>query len=529
MKKFSWRGLVIIAFMLVTVFFLAPLMIKNLPAWWASRKLNLGLDLKGGMQILLEVDTSELTAGEIDGAVKNNIEIIRNRIDQFGVAEPSIQKLGEKRIMVQLPGVKDHLAAENLVQKTAMLEFKLVAPNEEAERVVAQIDQNISMNLQSFPKLAELDRKDRALADSLKVASDTLGTKDGIFKSFISRGEVDYLVQVENVRLMQSLIADSLFARVVPMGYQVSLGKADLEAVKADRSLYILKSAVEMSGTDISRARVDFGSATSTDPRTANKPYVSLEMKREGARKFERVTNDNVGKRLAIVLDDVVYSAPNIQERIAGGRAQITGRFTTSEANELAILLNSKNLDAPIRPISTTIIGATLGTDSIRSGTKAGIIGLIAVILFMIVYYKVAGLIADFVLVFNIGFILSVLTMFGATLTLPGIAGIILTIGMAVDANVLVFERIREELDAGKTPRSAVDAGYKRAIITIWDANITTLIAAAVLYNFGSGPIRGFAITLAIGIIGSMFCALIFVRTILDNFVLVGNKKNLSI
>lgn len=529
MKKFSWRGLVIIVFVLGTVFFLAPLVIKNLPDWWGSKKLNLGLDLKGGMQILLEVDTSELAASEIDGAVKNNIEIIRNRIDQFGVAEPSIQKLGEKRIMVQLPGVKDHLAAENLVQKTAMLEFKLVAPPEESERVIAMIDQNINMNLQYFPALAELDKQDKALADSIKVASDTLATKDGIFKSFINRGEVDYSVQVDNVRLMQSLLADSLFAKVVPMGYQVSLGKADLEAVKEDRSLYVLKSAVEMSGSDISRARVDFGSATSTDPRIANKPYISLEMKREGARKFERVTNDNVGKRLAIVLDDVVYSAPNIQERIAGGRAQITGRFTTSEANELAILLNSKNLDAPIRPISTTIIGATLGTDSIRSGTRAGLIGLIAVVIFMMIYYKLAGLIADFVLVFNVGFILSMLTLFGATLTLPGIAGIILTIGMAVDGNVLVFERIREELDAGKTPRSAVDSGYKRAVITIWDANITTLIAAAVLYNFGTGPIRGFAITLAIGIIGSMFCTIIFVRSILDNFVLVGNKKNLSI
>ncbi|MDZ4182473.1 MAG: protein translocase subunit SecD, partial [Candidatus Cloacimonadaceae bacterium] len=270
MKKFSWRGLVIIVFVLGTVFFLAPLVIKNLPDWWGTKKLNLGLDLKGGMQILLEVDTSELAASEIDGAVKNNIEIIRNRIDQFGVAEPSIQKLGEKRIMVQLPGVKDHLAAENLVQKTAMLEFKLVAPPEESERVIAMIDQNIKMNLQYVPRLAELDKQDKALADSLKVASDTLGTKDGIFKSFISRGEVDYSVQVDNVRLMQSLLADSLFAKVVPMGYQVSLGKADLEAVKADRSLYVLKSAVEMSGSDISRARVDFGSATSTDPRIAN-------------------------------------------------------------------------------------------------------------------------------------------------------------------------------------------------------------------------------------------------------------------
>jgi preprotein translocase subunit SecD len=252
-------------------------------------------------------------------------------------------------------------------------------------------------------------------------------------------------------------------------------------------------------------------------------------MKRDGARKFERVTADNTGKRLAIVLDGVVYSAPNIQERIAGGRAQITGKFTSAEANELSIVLNTGNLIAPIKPISTSIIGATLGTDSIRSGSMAGLIGLISVVLFMVLYYKLAGFIADFVLVFNVGFILAMLTAFGATLTLPGIAGIILTIGMAVDANVLIYERVREELDSGKTPRSAVDAGYKRAVLTVWDSNLTTLIAAAVLYYFGSGPIRGFAVTLAIGIIGSMFSAIVFVRSILDTFVITGTSKKLSI
>lgn len=529
MKKFSWRGLTILIFCLGTAFFLAPLAFDGLPSWWASQKLNLGLDLKGGMQIILEVDTSKLPANQVAGAVDNNIEIIRNRIDQFGVAEPIIQKMGEKRIVIQLPGVKDHLAAESLVKKTAMLEFKLVASNEESERVLTAIDQAVKMNLSFFPELAALDKQDKAIADSLKVQPDSLDASAGVFRSLISRGDVNYEVAQENIRLLNDLIVDSTFVKLVPAGYQLAMQKIDLQDPNADRPFYVLKSAVEMTGTDISKARVDFGSPNSTDSNIANKPYVSIEMKREGARRFEKVTGDNVNKLLAIVMDGVVYSAPKINDRIPGGRAQITGSFTTTEANELAILLSKGNLKAPITPISTSIIGATLGADSIKSGTKAGMIGLIAVVLFMLIYYKAAGFISDFVLVFNIGFILAVLTMLGATLTLPGIAGIILTIGMAVDANVLIFERIREELDAGKTPRSAVDAGYKRAVVTVWDANLTTLIAAAVLYKFGSGPIRGFAITLAIGIVGSMFCAIVFVRSILDNFFLTGNKKTMSI
>jgi len=526
MKKFSWRGLSIVIFICVTAFYLAPLAIPNLPEWWAKNRLKLGLDLRGGMQILLEVDTSELSAADARGAVDQNIKIIRERIDQFGVAEPSIQKLGENRIMVQLPGVSNYEAAENLIKQTAMLEFKLVVSGEEAKKVLDTVDLNISNNLSFFPKLAELDKKDKSIladkADSVKAGS-------GVFSSLVRPGEVDFEVQYSDVRLIQDLLADSLFQQAVPMGYQLALDKADTESARADRILHVLSSAVELSGADLAKAKVEYGSSTSTDPRIANKPYISIEMKREGSRKFERVTADNTGKRLAIVLDGVVYSAPNIQERISGGRAQITGKFTSSEANELAIVLNTGNLIAPIKPISTSIIGATLGSDSIRSGSMAGIVGLIAVVFFMLVYYKLCGFIADFVLVFNVGFILAMLTAFGATLTLPGIAGMILTIGMAVDANVLIYERIREELDQGKTPRSAVDAGYKRAVITVWDANLTTLIAAAVLYYFGTGPIRGFAVTLAIGIIGSMFCAIVFVRSILDTFVITGTSKKLSI
>ncbi len=528
MKKFSWRGLSIVIFICVTAFYLAPLAIPSLPDWWARNKLKLGLDLRGGMQILLEVDTSELSVADARGAVDQNIKIIRERIDQFGVAEPSIQKMGENRIMVQLPGVSNYEAAENLIKQTAMLEFKLVTPADEAKRVMDMIDVNISNNLSFFPTLADLDKKDKSvMPDSAKADSVKAGS--GVFSSLIRPGEVDYEVQYSDVRLIQDLLADTLFQQAVPMGYQLALDKQDTETARADRALYVLSSAVELSGGDLAKAKVEYGSATSTDPRIANKPYISIEMKRDGSRKFERVTADNVGKRLAIVLDGVVYSAPNIQERIAGGRAQITGKFTSAEANELSIVLNTGNLIAPIKPISTSIIGATLGSDSIRSGSMAGLIGLLCVVIFMLIYYKLCGFIADFVLIFNVGFILAMLTAFGATLTLPGIAGIILTIGMAVDANVLIFERIREELDGGKTPRSAVDAGYKRAVITVWDANLTTLIAAAVLYNFGSGPIRGFAVTLAIGIIGSMFSAIVFVRSILDTFVITGTSKKLSI
>lgn len=542
MKKFSWRGLSIIIFICVTAYFLAPLAFPNLPSWWAKHKLRLGLDLQGGMQILLEVDSSGLSAEDARDAVEQNTKIIRERIDRFGVAEPSIQKLGESRIMVQLPGVRDYEAAENLIKKTAMLEFKVVATPTEAQQVLEKIDSSITANIDQFPALAALDKKDKEIlgvletetepAEGAEEAEDSeivLSDSKGVFSSLIRRGDYDLQVQYEDIALMQELLADSLFQTLVPAGWQVALERPEARGARVDRTIHVLSSAVELSGSDLAKAKMEYGSSSSSDPRTANKPYISIEMKREGARKFERVTADNVGKRLAIVLDSEVYSAPNIQERIAGGRAQITGSFTTSEATELAIVLNTGNLIAPIKPVSTSIIGASLGTDSIKSGTKAGIIGLALVMIFMVLYHKMSGLFTDITLIFNVGFIIAMLAAFGGTLTLPGIAGIILTIGMAVDANVLIFERIREELDAGKTPHSALDAGYTRAAITIWDSNLTTLIAAAVLFQFGTGPIRGFAVTLAVGIIGSMFCALVFLRSIFESYLSNPNKTKISI
>ncbi len=521
MKKISWRGLAIIIFLCVTAFYLTPMAVPNLPQWWAQHSLKLGLDLKGGMQILLEVDTSELADNDARNAVDQNIKIIRDRIDKFGVAEPSIQKTGERRILVQLPGLADFAGAENLIKQTAMLEFKLVAEPTVADQVVKSIDSYITSNIDQFPILA-----DRFVAPA---TDDTTAVAGGVFADMLRRDGGDYTVQWDVLPIIRELLADSLFTFAVRSGYQLALDKPDPTTQRAERRIYVLQANAELSGADISKAAMEYGSATSTDPNIANKPYISLEMNNEGARKFETATANNIDRRLAIVLDDIVYSAPVIRDRISGGRAQITGRFTAQEAHELSIVLNTGNLKAPIKPISTVIVGATLGSDSIKSGRMAGVIGFVAVIVFMVLYYKFSGFIADIALVFNIGFILAMLTAFGATLTLPGIAGIILTIGMAVDANVLIYERIREELDAGKTPRSAIDSGYKRAVVTIWDANITTLIAAGVLYNFGTGPIRGFAITLAIGIIGSMFSAIVLVRAMLEAFVVRGNKKTLSI
>ncbi len=530
MKKFSWRGLSIVIFICVTAFYLAPLAIPNLPTWWASKKLKLGLDLRGGMQILLEVDSSKLSAEDARNALDQNIKIIRDRIDQFGVAEPVIQKLGENRIMVQLPGISNFEAAEKLIRQTAMLDFKLVATDENAKQVISAVDSAVSQNISRFPELYKLAQKDKAMLAKLdSTKTDTLNQGSGVFSSLVRSTEAGYAVQYDSVDLVQNVLADSTFKMLVPMGFQLAMGKYNMDDPKADRDFYVLSSKSELSGADLAKAKVEIGSSASTDIKVANKPYISMDLKRDGAKKFEAVTGDNIQRRLAIVMDDVVYSAPVIQDRIAGGSAQITGSFTQQEASDLAIVLNTGNLVAPIKPINTEIVGATLGADSIVSGKLAGLIGLILVAIFMIFYYKFSGLLADVALVFNVAFILAMLTAFGATLTLPGIAGIILTIGMSVDANVLIFERVREELKAGKSPRSATDAGYQRAAITIWDSQLTTLIAAAVLYNFGTGPIRGFAVTLAIGIVGSMFCAIVFVRWMSEAVLLGGNKKTLSI
>ncbi len=393
---------------------------------------------------LPEKETNRIKTMAVDQA----LETIRNRIDQFGVSEPDIRRQSDRRILIQLPGVKDAQRAKDLIGKTAVLEFKIV-------------DDNVSI----------------AEAQEGNLPPDT---------------ELLYQVQ-ENP-----------------------------ETHRPSKTPFVLKKRALLTGAFLTDARVQIDAQY-------NEPYVSITFDKKGAQLFAEITEQNVKKRLAIVLDDKVQTAPVIQEKIAGGSARITGRFTADEAHDLAIVLRAGALPAPVEILEERTVGPSLGADSIQKGLMSMYIGGILVILFMIIYYKGAGLLADVALVVNILLIAGGLAAFQATLTLPGIAGIILTIGMAVDANVLIFERIREEMSLGKTPRAAVDAGYERATLTILDANVTTLIAALVLFQFGTGPVKGFAVTLSLGVLSSLFTALILTKAIFDYLLINRRVKQLSI
>ncbi|CAN2039589.1 Protein translocase subunit SecD [Candidatus Magnetomoraceae bacterium gMMP-15] len=532
MKNLSWRLGLVLAFVFAAIIYILPSFQIDM---WPNKKINLGLDLQGGMHLVLEVqnikalestierfthdlrrtlkkkqfkftdlkrvgvtislnirgqkeiekfdkildeefrelrllsrtlsdDTLKVKGGELfnivmdlpdtdaEAIMKNAtdqaLETIRNRIDEFGVSEPDIRHQGEKRILIQLPGVKDPQRAKELIGKTALLEFKLV---------------------------------------------DETHDVDGASKGRVPPG-TELLYQVVENR----------------------------DTRRSSKTPFLVKKRTMMSGEYLTDARVAIDSQY-------NEPYVSIKFNKKGARLFERITGENVKRRLAIVLDKKVHSAPVIQERISGGEARITGSFTHEEAHDLAIVLRAGALPAPVVILEERTVGPSLGADSIQKGLMSMCIGGILVIFFMIIYYKGAGLLADLALALNILFIAAGLAGFQATLTLPGIAGIILTIGMAVDANVLIFERIREELRIGKSPIASVDAGYNRATLTILDANVTTLIAALVLFQFGTGPVKGFAVTLSLGVIASLFTSLIVTRLIFDYFLANRQVRSLSI
>ncbi|MBT5551625.1 MAG: protein translocase subunit SecD [Nitrospina sp.] len=381
-------------------------------------------------------------------AVSQGLETIRNRVDQFGVSEPTIQVQGIKRILVQLPGVKDPERAINLIGKTARLEFKL-------------LDEESSLQ--------------NALSGNIPEGSEILYQR------------------VENK-----------------------------ETGEVTREPFLLKKRTVLTGETLTGAEIRFD----TD---FNEPYVALNFNSVGAMIFQQVTRENIKKRLAIVLDSNVYSAPVIQDEIPGGRAQITGQFTSAEARDLAIVLRAGALPAPVVILENRTVGPSLGKDSIEKGITSILYGGLLVVVFIAIYYKLSGVIAVTALFLNIVLLAGALAYFGAALTLPGIAGIILTVGMAIDANVLVFERIREEIRIGKTVRAAIDAGFSKAFRTIVDANITTFIAAVVLFQFGTGPIKGFAITLCIGIAASMFTAVFVSRAIFDGTMSQTKIENLSI
>jgi len=435
-RKTVYKIILILAIIAVSVYFTFPL----------NKRINLGLDLQGGMHLLLKVDTSKLSAQAKADAADRALEVIRNRIDAFGVREPSIQKQGEDEIVVQLPGITDRNRAMDLIGKTALLEFKLVSSD----------------------------------TDKLKAALE--GT--------------------------------------IPEGYELLRTQDDNEPILVE------KQAV-LTGDALTNAAVRF------DQSQFNEPIVSLQFNSEGAKKFAEITANNIGKRLAIILDGKVQSAPRIREAIPNGEAVITGHFTVEQAQDLALVLRVGALPAPMYVEEERTVGPLLGQDSINSGIKASLIGSVLVFIFMAGYYLLAGLIANIALLLNLLIILGSLGMLpllfpgiSATLTLPGIAGIALSLGMAVDANVLINERIREELSAGRPLRTAITNGYSKAFSAIFDSNLTTLIAAFLLFQFGTGPIRGFAVTLTIGLIASMFTAIVVTRTIFEILLSMGLIKN---
>ncbi len=590
-----------------------------------KRSLKLGLDLQGGMRMVLEVDLVELmkqlaknkdarfdslmaeiaqrlkdpkadfdqtvldvfeSAGvrlsryfheaqssnrqvlnylsdEADDAITRTLEILWNRVDQFGVSEPSIMRQGKRRIVVALPGVQDPARARALIGKTALLEFKMLADAPEASAVLERIDEFLRRergltSARDTTAQADTVKEETETADTTKapVAKDEVVDADKLFSSEMDLsklGEDTSLVVAEglveehpfyallrnvgdaiavidrNRRAVEVILARPEVQEAIGDDYEILWSNETTTGPDGNKywNLYVVKSEAELTGKYLTKADVEIGSGNS--PGSEGQPVVSFAMNRQGARIFSRVTGANVGKRLAIVLDKHVYMAPVIRTKIPDGRGIIEGSDSMEEARDLAIILRAGALPAPVNVIEERTVGPSLGADSIAKGEFSATLAFALVALFMVFYYKLAGIVADLALIFNVFFILAILAGFQGTLTMPGIAGIILTIGMAVDANVLIYERIREELRTGKTVRAAIDAGYSRAAVTVLDANITTVIAGIVLYQFGTGPIKGFALTLMIGIAASLYTALVGTRLLFDLYTQKFSPKKLSI
>lgn len=509
---------------------------------------NLGLDLQGGMRMVLEVDRSKLEKKEQKDLLDRAYTVIENRINGLGVTEPTIQKQGKDRLIVELPGLKDERAAKNVIGRTAQLEFKLLREPAQLRRAVKTIDKVLKGETVEDTAAADTAAKEEEEAkelaeelfvgsekekeDTAQAAPETPAEEEELLEGVSSFRELLATVQGDMIGATRQNKAkiDAILAQPdvrealdrAGLGGNDFLWGHDTSIVDnaVYRTLYYVKGHPEMRGDVIKDARA----AIDQSGLHGGNAKVELEMNSRGARRFSSVTAANVNKYLAIVLDSTVYSSPRIVQKIPLGRAEITGSFSMEEARNLAIVLRAGALPAPVDVIEERIVGPSLGQDSIIKGLYACAIGFFLVVLFMIVYYKLSGVIADIALLLNLLFVLAIMAGLNATLTLPGIAGLILIIGMSVDANVIIFERIREELAVGKTVRSAVGAGFSRAFLTIMDANITTLITAGILYWIGTGPIKGFAITLIFGIIVSLFTALFVSRVIFN--IITANMRS---
>ena len=491
---------------------------------------------------------------EATDAINRALEILQNRVDEFGVSEPTIQKQGNRRVIVELAGIQDPDRARSLLQSTALLEFALLKDGAVTQNLLTRVDRILkgSDDLEdlletkedstdeeqapietetrvadeeevSLTELFGITEEDTTAEDTTEVLVDKDLFEERPFSSLLRQIGNDLGVPEQNMRAVNKIMEMSDIQEILKGGEgRLSMSKEkDTWTLPEGGSesfyrMYHLEAEAGLTGGVIEEALATLYNG---------QPIVTLGMNSEGAKTWSRVTGANVGRRLAILLDGNVHMAPVIRTKITDGQTQVEGFANMNEAKDIAIVLRAGALPAPVDIIEERTVGPSLGQDSIDQGTQSIIIGLVLVLAFMIFYYRGAGLIASFAVLWNLILVLSILAMLKATLTLPGIAGLILTVGMAVDANVIIFERIREELVKGKTPRSAIDSGYSRAITTIIDANVTTILAALVLMQFGTGPIRGFAVVLFWGIATSMFTAIFTTRTI---FNLISAKRNLK-
>jgi preprotein translocase subunit SecD len=472
--------------------------------------------------------TSKLLQQESD-AVTRAIEIISNRVNQYGVSEPEIQKQGSRRIIVQLPGIAREEEAKRLLQGSALLEFKLVKDADFAIPIMNQIDQALAGKTEKDSASAKKDvaSKTDTTKNDQKLTDEQFAKEHPFFtvaRLLDPQGRIaDAFVKESDKGKINAFLENPEVKKVVPDNIEFIYDQKpemDPSGEKYFR-MYMVNKEASLTGGVIVDAQ------SNIDPSTSA-PVVNMQMNTEGSRDWAQITGSNINKRCAIVLDGVVYSAPNIIGKIPSGNSQITGSANLDEAKLLEIVLKAGALPAPIDILEQRTVGPSLGQDSISQGFNSAWIAYLLVALFMAFYYKKAGTFADAALVLTILLSLGVLAAFQATLTLPGIAGIVLTMGMAVDANVLIFERIREELATGKTPKASVDAGFKISFSAIFDSNITTLLTGIILYQFGSGPVQGFALTLIIGIVTSLFSQLILVRIIFDFVLAKGYKINVG-
>lgn len=570
-----WRVLLVLASLIVSVWILYPTirLYRMTPDQRAhldpaeldrlkARALRLGLDLQGGMHLVLELDDSKLGPGaDRKDVLDRALEIVRNRIDQFGVTEPVVQAAGDKRIIVELAGIDDLQRAQEIVSKAAVLEFKMVRPGSEARRLIERMDlelarragvtQTDTMNpdlededadstaadTSAAPKAAEAASAadtagtgfdtgtdsasgvlgDWALADIKETGGHPLASRIQIVprQGRVATNEVSFVAESEFSRVDRYLTWLAANTNVIPgdVEWHWDAGTSgDASSGGPIRYLYLLNARPELTGEVLEDARPQPDQSSNI----AGNFMVNFDLDRNGRRLFARTTGENVGKLMAIVLDGRVKSAPEIHEKIRGGTASISGSFTAQEAADLAVVLRAGALPVPLTIEEQRAVGPSLGRDSIDMGSRAIAYGFVAVLIFMLIYYRVAGGIAVFALFLNLLLMLAAVVSLDAVLTLPGIAGFVLTVGMSVDANVLIYERVREEMRAGQTFRNAVSRGYSRVFLTIFDANLTTLFAAVALLWFGTGPIKGFAVTLSLGIIISMFTALFVTRLVFD-------------